>query len=47
MELSDELLNIIWSVCRFCIIGVYILCKDYFHFPASCDKIIKELPKEA
>ena len=33
-ELLDELLNKIWSVCRYCIDSVYVLCKDSFFFKA-------------
>ena len=39
-ELSEESLNRIWSVHRYCIISVYVLSKDSF-FKGWCEKIVK------
>ena len=45
---SDELLDRIWFVYRYCINSVYVLCKDLlFFFQDWCEKIEMEIPKEA
>ena len=41
-ELSDELFNRIWFVYRHYINSECILCKDFFCFKGSCEKILKK-----